>query len=98
MFQHLSVLVPTRKRIPQLATMLESFYQTSHADNCDLVFRVDDDDIETQDFLKPTPWTVIIGPRLQGYRSFPTFTQELRQAAEGDVFMVGNDDMVFRTT
>jgi hypothetical protein len=40
---------------------------------------------------------VLIGPRLDGYRSLPLFYNEMLHVASGDVLMVGNDDMIFKT-
>lgn len=106
MFTKISVLVPTRKRLPQLQTMLESYAATVlDPTSAELLFRIDDDDPETeallqraeQGCLRDLPWSLVTGPRYEGYRSFPWFVDELRQLARGDVFMVGNDDMVFRT-
>jgi hypothetical protein len=62
----------------------------------ELVFRVDEDDTETRKYLEG--FNVIVGPRLQGYRSLPLFFNELVAAATGDVLLCGNDDMVFKTS
>lgn len=95
-YSKVSVLVPTRGRVARLRAMCDSFNKT--ASGCsELVFRVDDDDTSSWNFLRLAPWTVKIGPRLDGYRSLPHFFNELRLAADGDVLMTGNDDMVFRT-
>lgn len=99
MFTRVSVLVPTRGRVRRLRTMIASFDATTgNSPNAELVFRVDDDDAETRDFL--FAWgghKVIVGPRYQGYRSMPIFFNELYRASTGDVLMCGNDDMVFKT-
>jgi len=92
-FEKISVLVPTRGRVPHLRTLLQSFDSSC----AELVFRVDDDDLETQSFLAQYPWTVMIGPRCHGYASIPVFFNEAVQAALGDVVMLGNDDMRFVT-
>lgn len=93
-FSKVSVLIPTRGRVACLQTMLDTFHETSLGCS-NLVFRVDDDDTETQAFL--ADYHPIIGPRLNGYRSLPVFFNELAAAADGDVLMLGNDDMIFRT-
>jgi hypothetical protein len=74
--------------------MLESFIMT-HRGYADLIFRVDDDDLETQQYLKNEH--VIVGPRLEGYKSTPVFYNELYRASTGDVLIAGNDDMLFIT-
>jgi hypothetical protein len=94
MFTKVSVLVPTRHRVERLRTLISSFYATT-CEQADLVFRVDEDDLETIQFLLGRK--VVIGPRYQGYQSMPLFYNELFAAATGDVLLCGNDDMVFRT-
>lgn len=94
MFTKISVLVPTRKRLRRLDTLLNSFHATAAAAE-DIVFRVDQDDAASIDFL--VDYQVVVGQRLSGYDSMPTFFNELAAAASGDVLMCGNDDMVFRT-
>lgn len=96
MYEKISVLVPTRGRVERLRRMIESFDQTTQGCNAELIFRVDDDDSATRDFLRGSRH-YINGPRLGGYDSMPTFFNELAQAALGDVLMCGNDDMIFKT-
>lgn len=95
MFTKISVLVPTRGRIERLKTLLSSFDATVKKSDAELVFRVDDDDLETQEFLLGE--NVVVGPRHKGYESMSAFFNESFTAATGDVLMCGNDDMVFRT-
>lgn len=96
-FQKVSVLVPTRGRVNNLQRLIASYRATVGPDMAELVFRVDDDDVETLAFLQTTHWTVVRGPRLDGYRSLPTFFEEMRAVSVGDVLMCGNDDMEFLT-
>jgi hypothetical protein len=103
-FSTISVLVPTRRRIERLRTLLASCEATAlRAPNVELIFRIDDDDEDTQTFLSGQKfWArstlrVISGPRLAGYRSMPAFFNELAAAALGDILICGNDDMVFQT-
>jgi glycosyltransferase involved in cell wall biosynthesis len=102
MFHKISVLVPTRKRLTPLAEMITSFYRTAGQEkNAELVFRVDADDDETLEFLLrnvPQRHVVVVGPRLEGYRSLPLFFNEMLKHATGDIFLCGNDDIVFRTS
>lgn len=98
MFKKISVLVPTRQRPARLRRLLASFdVTTPDRASAEMVFRIDDDDTESAAILAETPWTVVVGPRLQGYRSLPQFFEEMRAVATGDLFMTGNDDMVFQT-
>lgn len=100
-FSKISVLVPTRKRVARLRTMLES-YDLTTADCSELLFRIDEDDEETSAFLATLPerlkHAVVKGPRYEGYRSTHQFLSDLLPWASGDVLMVGNDDMVFETS
>lgn len=95
MFTKISVLIPTRGRVDRLCTLLESFWNTTTDGAAELIFRIDTDDIKTQDFL--VNYKKIIGPRFHGYASVPTFFNELAAVASGDVLLCGNDDMVFKT-
>lgn len=95
MFSKISVLVPTRGRLDRLRTMLESYARTSVEGTSELVFRVDDDDAPTLEALAGQQ--VVVGPRLNGYASMPTFFNEMFTASTGDVLLCGNDDMVFKT-
>jgi hypothetical protein len=94
MFTKISVLVPTRGRAVRLRKMLDSFEQTTDG-AADLIFRVDEDDAVSQDVL--VGYQMVVGPRLNGYRSLPVFFNELARVATGDVLLCGNDDMVFKT-
>lgn len=94
MFTKISVLVPTRQRLDRLRTMLDSFRGTSNG-MAELVFRVDNDDLPSQEAL--VDYHPLIGPRKNGYGSLTEFLNELYAVAKGDVLMLGNDDMVFKT-
>lgn len=97
-FTKVSVLVPTRNRLPQLQMLLGSYYETAGCDpGAELIFRVDEDDPATERFLSGFGWTVLVGPSLRGYCSLPAFFEDMRRVATGDLFLCGNDDMVFRT-
>lgn len=97
MFTKVSVLVPTRQRVERLRTLLTSYERTAVGAS-ELIFRADDDDRETRNFLLDYGrHRVIVGRREQGYKSMPLFFNELLAASTGDVLMCGNDDMVFKT-
>lgn len=93
----LTVLIPTRGRVHRLETLIASFEQTAVSGDAELLFRVDDDDAETKEFLIDRAQCLVVGPRHQGYKSMPKFFNELAADARGDVLMCGNDDMVFKT-
>lgn len=98
-FSRISVLIPTRNRTHRLRTLLDSYRDTTTADPqaSELLFRVDDDDEPTRLMLQAEGKRMLVGPRLDGYNSLPIFFNELASVANGDVLMLGNDDMVFRT-
>ena len=98
MFTKVSVLIPTRGRIERLQTLLASYERTSAGDNSELLFRVDDDDLETRNLLLGYGrCRMSVGPRSGGYGNMPSFFNELAVLASGDVLMCGNDDMIFQT-
>lgn len=98
MFRRISVLVPTRGRVPQLRAMLESFESTARGRGADLVFRIDRDDEDTRRVLDQAyPCTTLVGDRYDGYLSLIRFFDECRTVATGDLLMCGNDDMVFQS-
>jgi hypothetical protein len=103
MFKKISVLIPTRGRVERLKTLLRSYEATATGDedHSELIFRVDEDDRPTVEFFatlnKPYIRAVVVGSRLQGYKSMPAFFNEMLTRANGDVLLCGNDDMVFRT-
>jgi len=98
-FTKISVLVPTRMRLKQLELFILSYLETTRGaeTSSELVFRVDEDDKESQRFIQATDYQVLIGPRYRGYESLPQFFNELTHVATGDVFMLGNDDVRFVT-
>jgi hypothetical protein len=99
-FHKISVLIPTRKRIERLKMMIRSF-ETTTSGCSELIFRIDNDDLETADYLQTVPWRlkrgVFKGPRYEGYKSTGRFLWDMVGMMDGDVLMVGNDDMIFET-
>lgn len=94
----ISILVPTRKRLPQLKAMINSFYETvGDINNAELIFRCDDDDIITIEYLISIGAKFICGQRLKGYKSLPYFFNEMVKISSGHMLMCGNDDMLFLT-
>jgi glycosyltransferase involved in cell wall biosynthesis len=97
-YSKISVLIPTRNRIEYLKKMLKSYEDTvANPDQTELVFRVDSDDPQSADFLAHYGWPIIVGPRDEGYKSLPRFYNEMVKQAAGDLFVCGNDDMIFLT-
>lgn len=97
-YSKVSVLLPTRNRIEYLKRMLKSYEETLvDPAQSEFVFRVDFDDLESARFLAPYGWPFIVGPRKEGYKSLPGFYNEMVRLATGDLFICGNDDMLFQT-
>lgn len=91
--------MPTRGRLERLHNMLQSYDQTTMGcgSKSEVIFRIDDDDRATMDYLILHNRRMLVGPRLNGYASMPVFYNELAAAATGDLYMCANDDFVFRT-
>jgi hypothetical protein len=97
-FRKVSVLVPTRNRLERLGRFIDSYKATVRdKDSAELVFRCDSDDLESVRYLAKYDWNVLVGPRLLGYRSLPSFYNDMARIATGDVLACGNDDMLFQT-
>jgi hypothetical protein len=97
-FTKISVLVPTRQRLESLSSLLTTFeLSVGNSDQAELIFRCDNDDADTIARLRCTPYTFIVGPRRDGYRSLPSFFNEMAAIASGDILMCCNDDVEFRT-
>lgn len=104
MSRKVSVLIPTRGRPERLRAMLASYERMTagYEHLSEIVLRADDDDQATLallPYLRTLPYIrlVIVGSRLNGYGSMASFFNEMTRVADGDLLMLGNDDMVFRT-
>jgi len=97
-FSKVSVLIPTRNRTHLLRALIDSYRRTTtDTHSSELLFRVDNDDEQTRAVLQAEGFRMLVGPRLNGYASLPLFFNELAFVANGDVLMLGNDDIVFVT-
>lgn len=78
--------------------MLDSYYDSiTDPAMSEFVFRCDNDDIESIRQLMILNWPIIVGPRREGYKSLPSFYNEMVRIATGDLLVCGNDDMLFET-
>jgi hypothetical protein len=96
----ISVLCAVRERVLLLETMLDSLFRTAEApEGVELVLRCDYDDEAMLSYLRGRAWRhrTIVGPRLDGYASLATFTNEMARLARANVLLVVNDDAVFET-
>lgn len=88
----ISVLLPTRNRVPALRRMVESLRKVS-AQMPEVVVYVDDDDAESARCAQELEIKCVIGPRL----TFSDYWNKCFTEAMGDILMMGADDIVFRT-
>jgi Glycosyl transferase family 2 len=97
-YRRVSLLVPTRNRPEYLKKFIASYFATtSGGDDSEIVFRIDFDDPKTLQILAEYDFPVIIGPRRGGYRSLPSFYNEMARLASGDILMCCNDDVIIET-
>jgi hypothetical protein len=95
----ISVIAPTRKRVPLLHRMLQSLAGTAgDMKSVEVVLRCDSDDDDTIDYLRcQAPSSFIVGPRLDGYATLATLINETARLSQSDLIIVVNDDAVFET-
>jgi len=94
----ISILAPTRKRVAEFVRMVESIENTAILGNWEVLAYVDEDDSQTfsslaRRFSKSSRVFLSIGPRI----CMSDMWNELVPKAIGDLFMLGSDDIVFRT-
>lgn len=78
--------------------MLDSYHASiTDPATSEFVFRCDNDDIESIHQLMSYQWPIVVGPRREGYKSLPSFYNEMVRIATGDLLICGNDDMLFET-
>lgn len=97
-----TVMVPTRGRVKYLSKMLETVFTSVFDPSCiEIIFRCDEDDVDTQNFLKDKLTDnvrMIVGPRYGGYGELHRFYNEIAEEATGTWLLLANDDMVFNKT
>lgn len=99
----ISVMIPTRKRVKSLDRALHSIRDMSSSEEAvEVLLRCDDDDQETIAYLEGVKrenhnLQVLVGPRKDGYKSIPSFMNEMAAVAKGKILMCCNDDVVFMT-
>ena len=96
----ISILLPTRKRVSQLKKSMDSLLSNAkNPDKIQPLFGVDDDDIETLEFLKTTNYqnqSVLKFKRL-GYENLHIYNNSLCAYAQGTWVMFFNDDAIMNT-
>ena len=97
---NITILLPTRKRVETLKKSIESLIKTSkHPDKLQFLFAVDDDDIDTINFLKSTsyPNQGVLTFKPMGYENIHKYNNTLALYAHGKWLMFFNDDAIMTT-
>ena len=97
---NITILLPTRKRVSTLKKSIESLIQTSkYPDRLQFLFAVDDDDIDTINFLKSTsyPNQGVLTFKPMGYENIHKYNNTLALYAHGKWLMFFNDDAIMTT-
>jgi hypothetical protein len=99
----LTITLPTRKRVRSLARTMESLEKTIiNKSDVEIVFKVDDDDAETIEYLNKTTFPfetlTILEPRDPvGYRNIGLWQSKMSSVARGKLIAPIGDDWVFDT-
>lgn len=96
------IMIPTRKRVKLLKECLDSFNaKTKDKTAVELLVRIDDDDLDTLDFIAQYKSEILIkyisGSRKNGYGSLHEFYNEIAEIAESEYLVVFNDDVEMLT-
>lgn len=91
-----SVQIGTRGRSKLLPPLVDNILSTSSG-NSEVIFYVDDDDIETIQMVKTLPVRSVINRRGLGYWDYARWHNEMAEIAYGELLLQGNDDMEFVT-
>ena len=91
-----SVLLPTRGRVPGLLAAIDSLHSLSKFKSVEYLLKIDEDDKKTiatyESLKKIIPVQAIISPQGRGYRDFHLWINELCELASGDWLYMFNDD------
>lgn len=95
MQEKISLLLPTRGRVPLAKRFLQSVLdQTTQLDNVEIIIRVDDDDIESHQLnFDGLSTKLLIGPKT----SMGGYNTECFNESTGEIIVLVNDDMVIQT-
>ena len=97
-----TVMVPTRGRSQHLDGLIENIFNSvSDPNNIEVVFRCDDDDIETINFLKEKisdKVRMIVGPRGIGYSELHVFYNQICESSGAEWLFLFNDDAELNKT
>ena len=94
----ISVMVPARGRTRLLRSMLSTLYATvSNPENVEVIARIDDDDEGMIHYLQLLPQVKVVCKPRVGYAKNAQMVNECAALATGDLFLVANDDLEFKT-
>mgnify|MGYP003636117378 FL=1 len=96
----ISILLPTRKRVPLIKRCTESLLDNaSDPSKIQLLYGVDDDDQESIDFLRDVkhPARSVIKFKRLGYENLHQYNNNLSSYAQGNWIMIFNDDAIMQT-
>lgn len=96
-----SVLIPTRGRVPYLLQSVDSLWSLAMDKEIEFIFKADTDDEPTIAAIKHlsniVPVKALVSPRGNGYKDLHVWVNEMAAMAEGDWILVWNDDAVMKT-
>lgn len=94
----ISILLPTRKRLPALQRTIRDLYKlAARPEDLELVLRVDDNDpTDYSEFAWRRNTLVLTGPRY-GYKGMHRYYAEVSKAATKPWLLIWNDDMFMLT-
>jgi len=95
----ISVLIPTRGRIKEVLKVVANLYGTAtNKQNIEILLRIDDDDEESTMAVRNMPdyVDVFVGPRYRGYLDMHKYVNELCEQAQGDLYLLWNDDVYMK--
>lgn len=99
-----TVMIPTRGRSQHLENLIQNIFNSvSDTNNIEIVFRCDDDDTETINFLKEKvsdsdKVRMIVGPRGIGYSELHVFYNQICESSDAEWFFLFNDDAILNKT
>lgn len=97
-----TVMIPTRGRSKYLNSLIENIFSSvQDSKNIEIVFRCDDDDTDTVDFLQQNKFDnvrFIVGPRGSGYSGLHVYYNEICESSDADWFFLFNDDASLNKT
>jgi len=101
---HLSIILPTRKRVEMLNDTLYSIFSLANLENInfEIIVKVDFDDLETLQYINN--WGneyenlyFIASSRKGGYLNIIDFTEDMIDLSKGKYILIINDDLIFKT-